>query len=283
MCTEKKTNNVKEWEKKYLHACANSAIALPIISRNSFKGRNFDIPKYVWSSNPDDLLMEWDLMLELYDRGRLKDILPCLVGDVTDATKQKSQARIMQKLGIDQLDEAHVTHRIRELFKFADQDQSGFIDRNEMSDCFQKFGLGLTDDELDNLLEGADDGDCEIDLFEFEDLVIQLLEEKAGVMLRPEKSKKKHVLMSREETINAVKKASSPVAMRQAGFSPDGSPVRKSPKSPSSKKSVHASKASSSGAQSPNGSISEEFNRSRFNLGKKAETPAQDDEHMDSG
>jgi len=148
VCTEKKTNNVKEWEKKYLHACANSAIALPIISRNSFKGRNFDIPKYVWSSNPDDLLMEWDLMLELYDRGRLKDILPCLVGDVTDATKQKSQARIMQKLGIDQLDEAHVTHRIRELFKFADQDQSGFIDRNEMSDCFQKFGLGLTDDEL---------------------------------------------------------------------------------------------------------------------------------------
>ena len=97
---EKTQNNKKEWEEKYLHACANSAIAIPLISRHSFKGPHFDMSKYVWSSDPDDLLMEWDLMLELYDRGRLIDILPCLVGDLTDALKQKAQARIMQKLGI---------------------------------------------------------------------------------------------------------------------------------------------------------------------------------------
>ena len=40
-------------------------------------------------------------MLELYDRGRLMNILPCLVGDLTDAVKQKAQTRIMQKLGIN--------------------------------------------------------------------------------------------------------------------------------------------------------------------------------------
>jgi hypothetical protein len=98
---DKTKNNAKEWEEKYLHACANSAIAVPIISRHSFKGPRFDMCKYVWSSEPDDLLMEWDLMLELYDRGRLMNILPCLVGDLTDAVKQKAQTRIMQKLGIN--------------------------------------------------------------------------------------------------------------------------------------------------------------------------------------
>ena len=92
--------------------------------------------KYVWSSQPDDLLMEWDLMLELYDRGRLMDIVPVLVGDLTDALKQKAQQRIMQKLGIMTIDESHITHRLRELFQFADADKSGFIDRDELADCF---------------------------------------------------------------------------------------------------------------------------------------------------
>jgi hypothetical protein len=31
----------------------------------------------------------------------LMNILPCLVGDLTDAAKQKAQTRIMQKLGIN--------------------------------------------------------------------------------------------------------------------------------------------------------------------------------------
>eukprot|EP00802_Teleaulax_amphioxeia_P004645 Tamp_04649.p1 GENE.Tamp_04649~~Tamp_04649.p1 ORF type:complete len:798 (+),score=167.98 Tamp_04649:99-2492(+) len=239
---EKTKHNAREWEEKYLHACANSAIAIPLVSRHTFKGRNFDMTKYVWSSNPDELLMEWDLMLELYDRGRLKDILPMLVGDLTDAQKQRAQSRIMQKLRIDSLDEKHVTHRLRELFNFADKDRSGFIDRDELAECFKRFGLGLTDDELDDLLENADDGDCEIDVFEFEDLIMQLLEDKAGVILRPEKSKQKHANLSREDTIKAIKHASSPLAMREAGFSPDGSTVRKSPKSPG---------ARSPGARSP--------------------------------
>ena len=47
----------------------DAVIAVPIISRHSFKGRDFDMTSYVWSSNADELLLEWDLMLELYDRG----------------------------------------------------------------------------------------------------------------------------------------------------------------------------------------------------------------------
>ena len=251
-CAEKTKHNAREWEEKYLHACANSAIAIPLVSRHTFKGRNFDMTKYVWSSNPDELLMEWDLMLELYDRGRLKDILPMLVGDLTDAQKQRAQSRIMQKLRIDSLDEKHVTHRLRELFNFADKDRSGFIDRDELAECFKRFGLGLTDDELDDLLENADDGDCEIDVFEFEDLIMQLLEDKAGVILRPEKSKQKHANLSREDTIKAIKHASSPLAMREAGFSPDGSTVRKSPKSPGAR----SPGASSPGAKKNSSNVS---------------------------
>lgn len=246
---ERTKHNAKEWEEKYLHACANSTIAIPIVSRYTFKGRNFDMTKYVWSSNPDELLMEWDLMLELHDRGRLKDILPMLVGDLTDTKKQRAQTRIMQKLGISQLDEKHVIHRIRELFNFADKDRSGFIDRNELSDCFVKFGLGVTDHELDELLENADDGDCEIDMFEFEALIMQLLEEKAGVVLRPEKSKHKHAIKTREETIKAIKQASSPQGMRDAGFAPDGSPA----KSPGARKSSGNSSAASPAAVRPKG------------------------------
>jgi len=134
--------------------------------------------KYVWSSQPDDLLMEWDLMLELYDRGRLMDIVPVLVGDLTDALKQKAQQRIMQKLGIMTIDESHITHRLRELFQFADTDKSGFIDRDELPDCFKKFGIPITDDELNALLEDVDDGDCEIDVYEFEDLISSSLRTK---------------------------------------------------------------------------------------------------------
>ena len=211
--------------------------------------------KYVWSSQPDHLLMEWDLMLELYDRGRLMDIVPVLVGDLTDALKQKAQQRIMQKLGIMTIDESHITHRLRELFQFADKDKSGFIDRDELADCFKKFGIPVTDDELNALLEGADDGDCEIDVYEFEDLIFQLLEDKAGVVLRPEKSKHKNFKLSREDTIRAIKEKGSPHGMRSAGFSPDGSAVRRSPKrSPSKQGSGSVSMASSPGAgQSPRG------------------------------
>ena len=151
-----------------------------------------------------------------------------------------------------QLDEAHITQRLRELFTFADKDNSGFIDREELSDCFVKFGLGLTNDELDDLLEGNDDGDCEIDVFEFESLIMQLLEEKAGVVLRPEKSKHKNVKMSREDSIKMIKHASSPIALQEAGFAKDGSASKRSPKSPGTRKSTaKATSADSSAVVSP--------------------------------
>ena len=131
----------------------------------------------------------------------------------TDAEKQKTQTRISERLGITVLDEMHITKRVRELFRFADKDNSGFVDRDELADCFHKFGLGVSDEELDDLLEEADDGDCEVDVFEFENLIIQLLEDKAGIVLRPEKSKNKKAPKSQEETIAAMKQA-SPVKIR---------------------------------------------------------------------
>lgn len=183
---ERTRENNHDWEQKYLTAASNVAVAVVLVSRASFTGRFYDVTKYVWSSKPDDLLVEWDLIIELFDRGRIKVVIPCLVGDLMNAKQVKTQGRILAKLGIDSLDEKAIVARVRDLFKFADKDRSGSIDRRELHDCFEKFGLQVSKAELDELMENADeDGDDSIDIFEFEDMIVQLLETKAGVSVRP--------------------------------------------------------------------------------------------------
>eukprot|EP00961_Rhodomonas_salina_P269014 3635268-Rhodomonas_salina.1 len=138
---ERTRENNHDWEQKYLTAASNVAVAVVLVSRASFTGRFYDVTKYVWSSKPDDLLVEWDLIIELFDRGRIKVVIPCLVGDLMNAKQVKTQGRILAKLGIDSLDEKAIVARVRDLFKFADKDRSGSIDRRELHDCFEKFGL----------------------------------------------------------------------------------------------------------------------------------------------
>ena len=83
-------------------------------------------------------------------------------------------------------EEAAIVARVRELFKFADKDHSGFIDEVELRDCFRRFGLDISEDELQELIAEADqDEDMGIDLFEFEDMIIHLLEMKCNVKVRP--------------------------------------------------------------------------------------------------
>ena len=141
--------------------------------------------RYVWSSHPDALLLEWDLLLELYDRGRILSLLPCLVGDVTTHGATSARDRVLARLGIDSLDEGHLVKRVREIFHFADTDNSGSIDRAELETAFRRFGLDVTPAELATLADRADgDGDDGIDLFEFEDLVRFFLESKCGMSFR---------------------------------------------------------------------------------------------------
>ena len=77
---EREDRHGRDWDRKYLKALANSLVVVLLITRETFAGRDFDMTKYVWSSKQDELLMEWELVLELFDRGRTREILPCLIG-----------------------------------------------------------------------------------------------------------------------------------------------------------------------------------------------------------
>lgn len=99
-----------------------------IISRATFSGPTFDMTRYVWSSQPDLILLEWDLMLELHEKGRVRTILPVLIGDLTSALQMKSQQKVLSALGITALNENAIVARLRSLFQYADSDKSGFID-----------------------------------------------------------------------------------------------------------------------------------------------------------
>lgn len=115
----------------------------------------------MWSSHPDELLIEWDLLLELYEAGRLVKLVPCLIGDLMNTNFIKTQersscppvnqypfcvfictlvdfvgllifydlklGRVMSKLGLVSLDENSVVARVREIFKFADTDRCDFL------------------------------------------------------------------------------------------------------------------------------------------------------------
>mmetsp|Transcript_41849 Transcript_41849/g.131963 ORF Transcript_41849/g.131963 Transcript_41849/m.131963 type:complete len:666 (-) Transcript_41849:47-2044(-) len=178
---EREDRHGRDWDRKYLKALANSLVVVLLITRETFTGREFDMKKYVWSSKQDELLMEWELVLELYDRGRTREILPCLIGDLTTLKKQKAMSRIVDRLGLKNLDERAMIARMRELFNYVDRDGSGFIDEEELLEAFTKFGVEISREELSERLQEVDDGNCKLDVFEFEDLLFAVLEDKAGI------------------------------------------------------------------------------------------------------
>jgi hypothetical protein len=178
----KSVRDARDREDRYLRAASSSAVAVVFISRHSFSGPDYDMKRYVWSSTPDDLLLEWDLLLELHDRGLLRDLLPCLVGDATAAAAAAARDRFLARLGIASLTEAALARRARDIFRFVDADASGAIDGDELPAALRRFGLDLPPAALAALARRADaDADGTIDEMEFQDLVRLLLEAHCGI------------------------------------------------------------------------------------------------------
>jgi hypothetical protein len=74
------------------------------------------------------------------------------MGDLMNSNFVKMQERVMGRLGLTSLDEKSIVARVREIFKMADADRSGSIEKGELRATFKKFGLIVTEPELDAMM-----------------------------------------------------------------------------------------------------------------------------------
>jgi len=74
------------------------------------------------------------------------------MGDLMNSNFVKMQERVMGRLGLTSLDEKSIVARVREIFKVADADRSGSIEKSELRATFKKFGLIVTEPELDAMM-----------------------------------------------------------------------------------------------------------------------------------
>jgi len=89
----------------------------------------------------------------------------------------KAKAALIDKLGdLSECTPRELTANIRKTFETFDEDGSGEISSSELADAFRAMGMGIPDDEVEELAADADmDGDGVLNIEEFEDMVKKMI------------------------------------------------------------------------------------------------------------
>lgn len=71
------------WEEGFVSAVCSCRVAVLVMSRKTFVNQpKYDVTQLTSESRGDNVILEYELVLELFDAGRIKAVLPVLVGDL---------------------------------------------------------------------------------------------------------------------------------------------------------------------------------------------------------